>query len=336
MELGLGGVIGGSMKRFFALGVGLVLVLSGCTNSNAANADEMENMLQDAGIGCIGPNLGEITTVDAEVLNCRSAETREKFSVAIFASTEDRDMGMSDFCFDLDRTYYPGSQVALQRSWVAYGESGATIAAIADELGAQLMPADSFCSDRGLEIGAALSDQGFQACQRIGSIYDEFYRPISTAEPYPKWSLSEDAMAMPRYAYSPIGYRGALDSNERLMKLSIRILQTDEQTPEEFRTSLETILTNGHLNLYVETRKYLNQGGKVKSWPGSFEPVLPDDWGRTKGKRDLAELERSVNAQIDLYNSTLLELDAAVLLFKLSALIVLEGCGSYARGDVKF
>lgn len=178
-----------SKAKFFAVALSAVLTLSSCTifEPSVTNARELKKQLDDREVACEEFEVTADSETGGELLTCRDGSARnEGFFFLVWTSTEERDQALSEFCFNLKRRANAEEAFIAGSTWIGYSASTyIPTSLLADELGEKVLSGESFCSDRGLEIAEALSDEGVDICKSINVISKDLRRvSIERAQKY--------------------------------------------------------------------------------------------------------------------------------------------------------
>jgi hypothetical protein len=175
-----------SRGKFLAVALSAVLTLAGCSifEPSVTNARELKKQLDDREVACEEFEVTADSETGGELLTCRDGSARnEGFFFLVWNSTEERDQALSEFCFNLKRRANAEEAFIAGSTWIGYSASTfLPTSLLADELGEKVLSGESFCSDRGLEIAEALSDEGVDICKSI-NVPEELLEIIEAIEP---------------------------------------------------------------------------------------------------------------------------------------------------------
>lgn len=152
-------------------------LLSSCSGlpTEITSARDMKAQLDDKGVDCFSFLVEPSQSNGAESLFCEdgSVNVNNGFVFSIWTSQEERDAGLTDFCFQLARSGSRELSLIAGETWVGFSESGLiTAGVLSEELGVDEVKADSFCNSLGLEIGETLEMVALDACNQIYDVYD--------------------------------------------------------------------------------------------------------------------------------------------------------------------
>lgn len=178
-----------SKGKFFGMALSVVLVVSGCTffEPSARNARELKKLLDDRGVACEEFEVTVDEETQGELLTCKDGSAKnEGFYFVVWTSTEKRDEALKDFCFNIKRRANAQDEFIAASSWIGYSASTyIPTSLLAEELGQKVQNGESFCSERGLEVAEALSDEGVAIVKSIYVTYKDLQRVgIEKAEKY--------------------------------------------------------------------------------------------------------------------------------------------------------
>lgn len=178
-----------SKGKFFGMALSVVLALSGCTlfEPTVTNARELKKQLDDREVACVEFEVTADEETEGELLTCKDGSAKnEGFYFVVWTSTEKRDEALKDFCFNIKRRANAQDEFIAAPSWIGYSASAyIPTSLLADELGQKVQNGESFCSERGLEVAEALSDEGVAIVKSISDIYKDLQKvSIEKAERY--------------------------------------------------------------------------------------------------------------------------------------------------------
>ena len=176
-------------SRFLAVALSVVLTLSGCTlfEPSITNARELKKQLDEKGVACEEFEVTLDAETGGELLTCKDGSAKnEGFYFVVWPSTEMRDEALKDFCFNLKRRANAKNEFIAAATWIGYsGSTYIPTTLLAGELGQSVLNGESFCSERGLEVAEALSEDGVAICKNIYGIYMDLKKvSIAKGEKY--------------------------------------------------------------------------------------------------------------------------------------------------------
>lgn len=315
------------MKKLTAFFIALNLLLVGCSDlqQDISNGRDMKLLLDSKGIDCESFDVDEELVANGEILTCLDGTVKnEPFAFIIWPAIDDRDAGFAGFCMDLKRRGNAQEALIVEDTWVAYSESSFFPAEIlADELGAEIISGESFCLDRGLEIGAVLSKEGIQAC-------DALYELAEEAK-----AISIDEVQLLTANNIGFGFQNGSKMNvdkEFLMSMSsdlwaVKGTLSEEGIPLEIASAVDEIEPNG---VYTAATKHENGTAPMSFW------VNIPSWAKNKGsysKAEAQELIDELNEQYIEHNVWVAEFKVELAFFNLSLARVLDACSIHANFD---
>jgi hypothetical protein len=163
-----------AIGKVLAVSLTAILTLSSCAlfEPSIANARELKKLLDDREVACEGFEVTVDAETDGELLTCQDGSAKnEGFYFVVWASSEKRDEALKDFCFNLKRRANAQEQFIAAPTWIGYSASTyIPTSLLAEELGEKVLNGEDFCSERGLEVAEALSDEGIKICKEINGI----------------------------------------------------------------------------------------------------------------------------------------------------------------------
>lgn len=319
----------GKIKRFLGFFLILVLSLTGCsvTQSEITSGRDMKLLLDDQGIDCASFDVSDDLVANAEILTCLDGSVKnEPFSFLIWRSMEDRDLGFADFCLDLKRRGNAEGDLIVQDTWVAYSSSSFFSADdLAEELGAEIISGESFCSERGLEIALTLTESGIVTCNAIHDLFEDF-KDVSIDEAV---LLTAQTVGSRGFYSGDMGNvdKETLSRMSNDLRLELRKLITDPDVPQEVRDAASQVEYNA---AYKAATKHENGTA-----PLYFFVDIPE-WARNTSLTNKAAAQQfldEVNSQYIEHNLWVADFKVELAFFNLSVAGVLDACSFYAPFD---
>ena len=312
------------MKRFLLGAIVGTLVLSGCSTfgTEATNARQMKQLLDEKQVDCLQFEVQNDEEMRGELLTCADGTVKaEEFAFLIWPSSAEMELAFSEVCMNLKRLGNADEEFIVEGTWIAYSASTFWPAsALAQELGAEILSGESFCNQLGLEIAAALSEDGVDACRAINESYQKFRKvKIAKADLFRAGANNQiyfGSMVSPE--------KGTLNTMGSALRKQLRELSMIEDVPAELA---DRALDIDHLAVYRGATEHDNGTSPAYLFLSSPDE-LEGRSAQTREERQL--LFDHWNEQVRTHNSRAATFEVALAGFNLQLAGLLDTCAKYA------